>query len=145
MPHDTPRRRTLLARGATSVAAAGALATAGCITGDSKGATTIEMTPDFAYAPTNASVTAGERIEWSNESDVGHTVTAYDDGVPTDGTYFASGGFDDESAARGDVHGGIVEAGETYAVTLEVPGTYEYFCVPHEGSEMVGTVEVTDS
>lgn len=142
MPDDTPRRRTVLARAATSVAA---VATAGCLTGSESGATTIEMTADFAYAPANATAAAGDRIEWTNESDVGHTVTAYDDGIPADGSYFASGGFESESAARDDISAGIVDPGDAYAVTLDVPGTYEYFCVPHEGSGMTGTVTVTES
>ncbi|WP_241997224.1 plastocyanin/azurin family copper-binding protein [Halorubrum sp. SD626R] len=31
---------------------------------------------------------------------------------------------------------------ENYEHTFEEPGTYEYFCIPHEGSGMVGTVRV---
>ncbi|QLG64062.1 plastocyanin/azurin family copper-binding protein [Halorarum salinum] len=32
--------------------------------------------------------------------------------------------------------------GETYEHTFEVEGEYGYFCIPHEGAGMVGTVTV---
>jgi len=77
-----------------------------------------------------------------NDSDVGHTVTAYEDEIPEGAAYFARGVFDGERAARNDPAGGLFDAGEAYEHTFEVAGEYGHFCVPHESSGMTGTVVV---
>jgi plastocyanin len=77
-----------------------------------------------------------------NDSDVGHTVTAYEGRIPERAGYFASGGFETERGARNDVRGGLLDADESYEHTFEVEGEYGYFCVPHESSGMTGTVVV---
>ena len=100
------------------------------------------MTDDFSFDPARLTVESGTTVTWVNDSDVGHTVTAYDDAIPDDAAYFASGGFDSERAARNDVADGVVAAGESYEHSFDVRGTYEYVCVPHEGSGMTGTVVV---
>jgi plastocyanin len=128
-------RRSLLTLAGTAV-----VPLAGC-SGDG-GGNHVEMTDEFDFAPTTATIQVGETLTWENVGSVGHTVTAYEDGIPADAGYFASGEFDSEEAARDSLNGGIVEAGETYDHTFEVAGTYEYFCVPHEGSGMTGTVQV---
>jgi len=69
-------------------------------------------------------------------------VTAYDGQIPADAAYFASGGFESEQAARNDISGGLIASGDTYEHTFETPGTYEYVCIPHESSEMTGTIVV---
>jgi hypothetical protein len=40
---------------------------------------------------------------------------------------------------------GMIEGGTdgTFSFTFEEPGTYDYFCIPHEDLGMVGTVTVT--
>ncbi|PSQ19222.1 halocyanin [Halobacteriales archaeon QS_8_69_26] len=68
------------------------------------------------------------------------SASAQEDGGGSD---WASGGFESESAARGAWDDeGVVAGGETYEHTFEVEGTYEYFCIPHEGAGMVGSIEV---
>jgi plastocyanin len=91
----------------------------------------------------------GDTVVWANSGSRKHTVTAYESGVPDGADYFASGGFDSESAAREAWKqslqgGGNIEPGETYAVTFDVPGRYHYFCIPHEGAGMVGKVIVEE-
>ncbi len=54
-----------------------------------------------------------------------HNVVAYEEELPDDATYWASGGFDSESAARegwenGD---GAVQSGQTYVHTFETPAS----------------------
>ncbi|WP_416838649.1 plastocyanin/azurin family copper-binding protein [Haloferax sp. DFSO52] len=133
------RRQLLRLGGATFVATL----SAGCSSGgDSGGAKRVSMTDGFDYDPKRLTISAGTTVRWVNDSNVGHTVTAYEDEIPADADYFASGGFDSERAARNDVTGGLFGPGETYEHTFEVPGTYEYYCIPHESSEMVGTVVV---
>jgi len=100
------------------------------------------MTEGFAFDPETVTVPPGTTVVWTNDSDVGHTVTAYGSSLPAGGDYFASGGFDSERAARADVQGGLVDAGERYEHTFETTGAFDYFCVPHESTGMVGTVRV---
>ena len=121
--------------------AAFATVTAGCIGGQSSDGRTVDAN-DFGFDPETATVETGTTVTWTNEGDVGHTVTAYEEEVPADAAYFASGGFESEHAARNRVNEGIVAPGEEYEHTFEVSGTYPYYCIPHEGSGMVGTVEV---
>ncbi|MFB6080473.1 MAG: plastocyanin/azurin family copper-binding protein [Haloferacaceae archaeon] len=131
-------RRTALRRGGAALAA---LATAGCLGGGSA-APTVEMVEGFVYAPETVTVAAGTAVTWENVSQVRHTVTADGDRIPDGAAYFASGGYDSERAARNDVGGGLIDPEGTYDHAFEEPGRYEYFCVPHEGSGMVGTVVV---
>ena len=37
---------------------------------------------------------------------------------------------------------GQLEPGATFSHTFRVPGTYRYFCVPHEVAGMIGTLIV---
>ena len=94
------------------------------------------------FEPVRITVDAGQTVVFSNTSDESHTVTAYDDDLPSGADYFASGGFADEEAARDSVSEGLLESGEEFEVTLTEPGTYEYFCIPHEASGMKGTIVV---
>ena len=100
------------------------------------------MPGDFEYDPDRLRVDAGATVRWTNEGDVGHTVTAYEDGIPEGASYFASGGFGTERAARNDARGGLLDASEAHEHTFEVAGEYSYFRVPHERSGMTGTVVV---
>ena len=100
------------------------------------------MAEGFAYEPRRLQVDPGTTVRWVNDSEVGHTVTAYEDGIPGRAGYFASGGFEGERAARNGVREGLLAAGERYEHTFDRQGTYEYFCVPHESSGMTGTVVV---
>lgn len=91
----------------------------------------------------------GDTVVWANTGSRNHTVTAYDDGLPDGADYFASGGFEGEQAAReawanSVGGGGVVQPGETYDHTFEVPGDYYYFCIPHEDAGMLGKVVVTE-
>src|ERR1039457_548900 len=36
----------------------------------------------------------------------------------------------------------VLQPGETFEVTLNVPGVYDYFCAPHEAAGMVGRLIV---
>lgn len=102
----------------------------------------VKANPGRVFTPKEMTMAVGETVTWEIDGDEAHTVTAYDDGVPEGGTYFASGGFDSEEAALDDIAGGLLEAGETYEVTFDEPGTYRYYCIPHEADGMVGTIVV---
>ncbi|WP_248515467.1 cupredoxin domain-containing protein [Salinarchaeum laminariae] len=149
MVRATHTRRELIGRlGAGSVAAIG-VAVAGCMGGDDGGGggdgNTVTMgTREFQ--PSSLTVETGATVTWENDSTVGHTVTAYDDGIPEGAAYFASGGFDSEEDARnGFTSGGLIESDQSFEHTFETAGTYEYFCIPHEGQGMTGTITVESS
>lgn len=134
------KRRHLLRLGGAALAAT---ATAGCssVVG-SDGTKVVSMTDRYGFDPERRTVGPGTTVRWVNDSSVGHTVTAYADRIPDDAPYFASGGFDSERAARNDVEGGLVPAGDAYEHTFDARGTYEYYCIPHESSGMTGTLVV---
>ncbi|SEP67075.1 plastocyanin/azurin family copper-binding protein [Natrinema salaciae] len=139
MSSDIYDRRTILRVSGTALATIG---TAGCLNGRSPTDQTVTMTGDFGFDPTTATIEPGRAVTWENTSDVDHTVTAYEDDVPDGTAYFASGDFESERSARDHMREGLVAPGDEYEHTFEEPGTYEYYCVPHEGSGMVGTVRV---
>ncbi|MDS0298466.1 plastocyanin/azurin family copper-binding protein [Halogeometricum sp. S1BR25-6] len=134
-------RRRVLA-GAGSVAAAGL---AGCLS-SAEGDYDVGMTA-VAFDPPSVTVSVGEEVVWRNTSSRGHTVTAYGDEIPDDADFFASGGYESEQAAREAYNqnvGGLIDSGQNYSHTFEVPGEYRYLCVPHESQGMVGTIVVEE-
>lgn len=105
---------------------------------------TVDMTDDLVFDPEDITVAPGTTVVWDNVGSIGHSVTAYEDDVPEAAEFFASGGFDSESAARSAYPDGDVAGGESFEHTFEVTGTHEYFCIPHESVGMLGTVEVVE-
>jgi 3',5'-cyclic AMP phosphodiesterase CpdA len=76
---------------------------------------------NFTFAPAAITVRAGQDLTWVNEDDAPHTVLGTEPGSPL------------KSPA--------LDTGDKYAVTLQQPGTYKYFCSLHP--HMTGTVTVT--
>ena len=137
-------RRRLLAAAGTAAAAG----VAGCAGGggSAQGDYDVGMTA-VAFDPVEITVSVGDTVVWANTSSRGHTVTAYDSGIPDDADFFASGGYDSPAAARdafGSELGGLIDSGDTWSHTFEVAGEYEYLCIPHEASGMIGTVVVEE-
>jgi plastocyanin len=83
---------------------------------------TVRMEDNF-FAPANITVEPGTTVTWVQSGNNPHTTTSYD------------GLWD-----SGMLPGG---SGQTFSFTFEEPGTYDYFCIPHEDLGMVGTVTVT--
>ncbi|MFC6838195.1 plastocyanin/azurin family copper-binding protein [Halomarina ordinaria] len=137
--------RRAFVRGTLGVGALGGAASASA-TGEASaqaGSETVDMTDELVFDPEELSVAPGTTVTWENVGTVGHSVTAYEDEIPPAATYFASGGFEGEEAARDAYPEGDVPGGERYEYTFEVEGVYDYFCIPHESVGMVATVEVT--
>jgi plastocyanin len=74
------------------------------------------------FEPKTVNVAPGTTVRWVNHGKERHTVTSRD------------GLFDSE-----------LPPGGTYRVTFTRPGTFHYFCRPHEKMGMVGTVIVGQS
>lgn len=100
------------------------------------------MVPGRRFAPATITVRAGDTVTWVSEGDDAHTVTAYRESVAEGTSYFSSGGFETEDEARDQVADALIPPGGSYEVTFDEPGTYEYFCIPHEDEGMKGTIVV---
>jgi plastocyanin len=88
-----------------------------------------------SFSPASVNIHVGQTVEWRNTSVITHTVTA-DRAIAKDPS--------DASVPAGAVafNSGDIPAGNVFAHTFTVPGTYKYFCAHHEGDGMVGTVVV---
>jgi plastocyanin len=137
------QRRTFLAAVGTGVTAS--LAGCGMVGGADDA--DVEMAKN-AYLPETFETTVGETVVWVNNGSRGHTVTAYESGLPDGADYWASGGFESEAAARTGFWEqggqGSIRPGENWTYTFEVPGEYPYVCIPHERAGMIGTIVVTE-
>jgi plastocyanin len=73
-------------------------------------------------------------------------VFAYEDEIPEDADYWASGGFDSQEAAEAgwEEGTGAIQSGQSYVHTFETAGSHGYYCAPHEAAGMVGTVVVEE-
>ncbi|HYN37398.1 MAG TPA: plastocyanin/azurin family copper-binding protein [Actinomycetota bacterium] len=105
---------------------------------------TVSITGDHRFGPETITVSVGSTVTFKNDTEESHSVTAYEDEILQVADYFSSGGFSSEQEARDSVTETLVGAGETYEVTLDVAGTYRYFCIPHESDGMKGTIEVEE-
>jgi len=98
-----------------------------------------------AFEPEALTIQQGETVAWEYVAGDPHNVVAYEDEIPEDAEYWASGGFENEEAAREGWENGegvLHQSGQVYVHTFETTGTHEYFCVPHEAAGMVGSVTV---
>lgn len=114
-----------------------------CSGGDGGGGD-VGMTVDQAFEPGTITIAAGESVTWDNGTAEQHTVTADEGSLPDGADYFASGGAATEDDANGDLSAGFVGPGESFSHTFETPGTYRYYCIPHKGAGMTGTIVVGD-
>jgi plastocyanin len=88
-----------------------------------------------SFDPQIVTVRVGQTVRWDNKSFIWHTVTddpaeakkPEDAALPPGADAFDSG---------------KVAAGDSYSRTFSVPGTYKYFCRPHESYGMTGQVVV---
>ena len=97
--------------------------------------TTVKATDTLRFAPAKVTITTGTVVKWTNASVLVHTVTA-DPAKATmpDSTALPHGAKPFDS--------GNLAPGETFSHAFTVPGVYRYFCKPHEGAKMWGTVVV---
>ena len=90
--------------------------------GAQQGGVTVRMEDNY-FDQANITVPAGTTVTWVQAGDNPHTSTSYD-------------GLWDSGLIQGGAEGSV-------SYTFEEPGTYSYFCGPHEDQGMVGTVTVT--
>jgi plastocyanin len=98
-------------------------------------AATIQMTDALKFDPATVTVPRGSTVMWRNTSQVQHTVT--DD--PSKAATAADAQLPSGVQAWDS---GLLDPGATFSHTFDVPGTYKYFCQPHEAAGMMGTIVV---
>lgn len=136
VPWGLDRRNTLAILGSVLV---GGLA--GCLSGPSFPDADVVAGADGAvFEPAELAVQVGDTVTWGFAS-AGHNVCcrAGDNdrvGVPADAEGFASYGPDESP------DGTFIPRGETYEHTFDVPGRYDYVCIPHDDLGMTGTIHV---
>jgi plastocyanin len=96
----------------------------------------VTMTDALRFEPAAITVPKGTTVTWHNASSTVHTVTddrskasnAADSALPSGAQAWDSGD---------------IAPGQSFKHTFDTPGTYKYFCKPHEVAGMLGTVVVT--
>ena len=98
-------------------------------------AATVDMTAGLQFSPNAVTINAGESVSFRNISTFTHTVsTTADTTVESQAVMLPAGAAPFDSGAIGP--------NEVFTHTFTVPGTYRYFCEPHVGQGMIGTVIV---
>lgn len=90
----------------------------------------VDMTPVLRFSPNQLKIKAGDTVEFRNVSAFTHTVSSRASAIPAGAVPFNSG---------------QIKGGGTYRHTFTVPGTYNYFCDPHQGAGMTGVIVVSAS
>lgn len=96
---------------------------------------TVNMGNQLTFEPASVTIKAGETVEFVNGSPLEHTVTA----DPA-----KARNADNVSLPKGaeTFDSGNLASGESFSHTFDEPGTYQYFCIPHEAAGMTGTIIV---
>jgi len=111
---------------ALAIALLGMLITAGRVGGTAaaqeKAAVTAEVKIDnFSFGPAALTVPVGTTVTWTNRDDIPHTV------VSTDGVFKSK----------------ALDTDDKFSFVFTKPGTYPYFCEPHQyEASMHGTIVV---
>jgi plastocyanin len=146
------QRRRFLVRVGGAATAASTVSIAGCLgslgggRGDGEDAYDVGMTAT-TFRPQEITISVGESVTWRNTSARTHTVTAYEDAIPEEAEFFATGGYGNEETAREEWwsdRGGALENAEEFSHTFEIAGRYDYVCIPHEQAGMIGAVVVEE-
>lgn len=136
---DRGRQGTLsrIAKSAAALAGVAALIAAAGVSSPRDAAATVEMTNQLTFTPDTVVIRAGETVEFRNSSALVHTVT----GDPSRASLEESVRLPEGAEP---FHSGRLKPGADFSHTFEAPGTYRYFCVPHEGAKMRATVIVEE-
>ena len=98
-------------------------------------AATVGMTTTLNFDPEEITIQVGDTVEWRNKSLFTHTVTADKSLAKQPGKVRLPTGAD-------PFNSGDIAPGEVFRHQFQVAGRYDYFCIPHEGRNMRGSVIV---
>ena len=99
------------------------------------------MTDARRYDPSTLTVRVGDEVTWMNRTSEAHSVTAYQSSLPAGTPYFSSSGASSEKYARAHI-GPLMTSEDVFSFRFDQPGTYTYFCIPHEDQGMKGKIVV---
>jgi plastocyanin len=87
------------------------------------------------YTPEKVSIKVGDTVQWVNDGQTVHSVST---------TVANAQNPKDTSMPKGAqaFDSGFIPPGGDFSYTFTVPGTYKYFCLPHEKAGMVGVIVV---
>lgn len=83
----------------------------------------------LAFQPSKVEISAGDTVKWENNKLAPHNVVF--DKAPAGA-----------EAAKFNHKQLAFNPGETFTATFDTPGEYTYYCEPHRGAGMVGTIIV---
>eukprot|EP01023_Acetabularia_acetabulum_P010960 TRINITY_DN14_c7_g1_i1.p2 TRINITY_DN14_c7_g1~~TRINITY_DN14_c7_g1_i1.p2 ORF type:complete len:155 (+),score=44.74 TRINITY_DN14_c7_g1_i1:135-599(+) len=100
----------------------------------SASALTIKMGSDdgsLVFVPATSTAKAGEEITFVNNKGFPHNIIFDEDTVPS--------GVDADAISAEDY---LNSPGETHVIKLSTPGSYGFYCQPHQGAGMAGSITV---
>jgi plastocyanin len=102
---------------------------------------TIKLTNSNEFQPAAISVARGTTVTWINSGQAPHTVT----GDPSKATKPTNAVLPSGAPVwdSGQLNGGLLNSGQSFSYTFDVPGDYTYFCIPHESLGMIAHITVT--
>ncbi len=104
--------------------------------GDSASPAVIVKATDFKFSPESVRIVVGQTIEWGNDSILSAPTVTCDPAKAKEAKYVQL------PAGANPFNSGEIRPGEKFRHTFQTPGTYRYFCIPHEKMGMVGEVIV---
>jgi len=118
----------------TSTSTSSTSSSGGCSAATAQAAVTVDATDALRFVPASVCLKAGGTITWKNVGNIFHTTT--------DESALAANPANAElpSGATGWNH--PLNPGASFSLKLTVPGTYKYFCIPHETLGMLGQITV---
>jgi len=142
-PHAKSRRSVILSLAGAAVAglsprAALAMSndTAGALIEPASGNTVrVDMNNALQFLPDNITIKVGTTVEWRNIESYPHSVTVDPKLVQNQANSKLPPGAKAFNSGR-------IDGGKSWRHTFTVAGAYHYFCIPHEGAGMLGTVIV---
>lgn len=98
----------------------------------------VEMNDELEFVPERLTIRVGDTVTWRTVGAVPHTSTCDPEEAqnPEEHVQLPEGAEPWDSST--------VAQGEEFSHTLEVPGEYTYFCIPHEANGMVGYLTVEE-
>merc|ERR1719160_1731538 len=85
----------------------------------------------LVFVPDSVTIKSGETVTFKNNAGFPHNIIFDEDAVPE--------GVAADKLSREDY---LNAPGETYDVKFDKAGTYEYYCQPHQGAGMKGSITV---
>ena len=118
----------------TSTSTSSTSSSGGCSAATAKTAVTVDATNSLRFVPASVCLKAGGTITWKSVSDIFHTTT--------DESALAANPANAELPPGATGWNHPLNPGTSFSLKLTVPGTYKYFCIPHETLGMLGQITV---